>query len=221
MQSKGRDILLLILAIIFSVALIFAFIELPRWIDSLLQQSGSFPGFDQGAGEENAYRSELFINALYLRWIGYGSLILVLLFIVLGFVTRKSSWAWAGAFVLFLPVFGQFALSMFFLSGLGILRAGWLPLMETGFPVLNLGLVIYVPYWVLLWFFGLFNWYAHDFIAWLFMSFGAFLFVWGVFTWLQNRFGKSKMSTNFLYRYSRHPQYLGWILWSYGFMLLS
>lgn len=221
MKSKLKDLLLALLAVIFSIALMFAFIELPRWIDSLLQQNMGFPGFDQGADESATYRSDLFIGALKLRWVGYGSLILVLFFIVMGFVTRKSSWAWAGAFVIFLPVFGQFALSMFFLSGLGILRAGWLPFMEVGFPVLDLGMVIYIPYRVLIWFFGLFNWYARDFICWVFMATGSFLFVWGVFVWLQSRFGSNGVARNWIYKISRHPQYLGWIIWSYGFMIFS
>ncbi len=220
-KNKTKDLLLLTLAIIFSVALMFAFIELPRWIDLLLHENVGFPGFDQGSGEEAAFHSDLFIKGLHLRWIGYGSMVLVFLFIVMGFVTRKSSWAWAGAFVIFLPVFGQFALSMFFLSGLGILRTGWLPFIESGFPILDLGMVIYIPYWVLMWFFGLFNWNAYHFVCWLFMSVGAFLFVWGVFVWLQSRFGSKGVATQWIYKLSRHPQYLGWIIWSYGLMLFS
>jgi protein-S-isoprenylcysteine O-methyltransferase Ste14 len=216
-----KYILLLLLAIVFSVALMFAFIELPRWIDALLHANVGFPGFDQGAGEEAAYRSNLFIKGLHLRWIGYGSLVLVCLFIAMGFVTRKSSWAWAGAFVIFLPVFGQFALSMFFLSGLGILRTGWLPFIESGFPILDMGMVIYIPYWILMWFFGLFDWDAYNFVCWLFMSVGAFLFVWGVFIWFQSRFGSKGVATQWIYKISRHPQYLGWIIWSYGLMLFS
>lgn len=126
-KNKVKDLILLLLAIVFSIALMFSFIELPRWIDTLLQENVGFPGFDQGSGEQAAYYSNIYIKRLHLRWIGYGSLVLVCLFILMGFVTRKSSWAWAGAFVIFLPVFGQFALSMFFLSGLGIHRTGWLP----------------------------------------------------------------------------------------------
>ncbi|MCB2207675.1 MAG: HEAT repeat domain-containing protein [Bacteroidetes bacterium] len=216
-----KDTLLFILATVFSVALMYVFIELPRWIDTLLHENVGFPGFDQGSGEEAAFHSDLFIKSMHLRWIGYGSLVLVCLFIAMGFVTRKSSWAWAGAFVIFLPVFGQFALSMFFLSGLGILRTGWLPFIESGFPILDLGMVIYVPYWILMWFIGLFDWDAYHFVCWLFMSLGAFLFVWGVFVWLQSRLGSKGVATRWIYKISRHPQYLGWIIWSYGLMLFS
>jgi len=220
-QCQYKDLLLLLLAIIFSLALMFAFIELPRLIDLLLQQHVGFPGFDQGGGHDAIIRSEVFINSLYLRWIGYACLLLVCLFTLVGFITRKSSWAWAGAIVIFLPVFGQFALSMFYLSGLGILRTAWLPLMEVNLPVLDLGKVIYVPYWILLWFFGLFQWYAKDFISWFFMATGSFLFVWGVFVWFQSRFGNKGVATRWIYKLSRHPQYLGWIIWSYGIMIFS
>ena len=53
----------------------------------------------------------------------------------------------------------------------------------------------------------------------LFMFAGAFIFVLGVFAWLQSRYDKQKVAKHWLYKYSRHPQYLGWIIWSYGLML--
>lgn len=216
-----KNFLLLLLAILFSVALMFAFVELPRLIDKILQENVGFPGFDQGMDEFNTYKTDLYISSLHLHWIGYGSLALILCLIVLGFVTKKSGWAWAGAIALFLPVFGQFALSMFFLAGLGILRVGWMPFMDISFNILELGDVIYIPYWILMWFFRLFGWYAHNFLAYLFMLSGALLFVWGVLVWLQTRFGNQGVATQLIYKYSRHPQYLGWIIWSYGFMLFS
>ncbi len=216
-----KNISLFILALIFSFALMFAFVELPGLVDSLLQEKVGFPGFDQGISEFDAYKSELFINTLYLRWIGYASLLLIFGFIVIGFTTKKSGWAWAGAFALFLPVFGQFALSMFFLAGLGILRVGWLPFMDVSFNVLQLGNIIYLPYEFLMWFAGLFNWNAHLFISYFFMSAGAFLFVWGVLVWFQTRFEGKGVASSAVYKFSRHPQYTGWLIWSYGLMLFS
>ncbi len=220
-ENTLKRLLFFFLAVVFSIALMFAFIELPVWLDSLMQDHLGFPGIDHGAGEESRYLANLWIDAMYLRWIGYISLALVILFIVLGFITRKSGWAWAGAVTIFLPVFGQFAYSMFFLSGLGVLRAAWFPFMDISWNVLDLGKVIYVPYWILLWFFRQFGWYAHDFIAWLLMATGAFLFVWGVMEWLHARFGNKGVAMSTIYKISRHPQYLGWIIWSYGFMLFS
>jgi len=213
---------LLSLAVVFSIALMFAFTELPRLLDQLLQNQFGFPQFDQGAGEVNRLKTEMFISGLHLRWIGYGSLILILALIAIGYATKKPGWAVAGAIGLFIPVFGQFALSMFFLAGLGLLRIGWLPFLEIGaVNVLDLGKVIYIPYWILMWLTGLAGWNAHTAISYLFMGTGAFLFTWGVLVWFKSRSGGHTITSEKIYRISRHPQYLGWILWSYGFILFT
>ena len=213
---------LLLLAIVFSTGLIFAFIELPRILDNFLQNRMGFPQFDQGGGEMNALKTEMFIQGLHLRWIGYASLLLIVALIIFGYATRRSGWALAGALGLFIPVFGQFALSMFFLAGLGFLRVGWLPFLEvTSIDLLDLGKVIYVPYWILMWFFALFKWDAHTFLTYLFMALGAFLFTWGVLLWFKSRYNKQQVATSWIYSLSRHPQYLGWIIWSYGFILFT
>jgi protein-S-isoprenylcysteine O-methyltransferase Ste14 len=212
---------LLILAIVFSTGLIFAFIELPRLLETSLQNNLDFPQFDHGGGGSAGLKTELFIQGLHLRWIGYGSLILIAGLIVVGFFTRKSGWALAGAVGLFLPVFGQFAYSMFFLAGLGILRVSWLPFLELSFNILDLGKVIYVPYWILNWFLGLFKLDFHNLLSWIFMAGGAFIFTWSVLLWFKSRYSGNKVATSWLYKISRHPQYLGWILWSYGFILFA
>jgi protein-S-isoprenylcysteine O-methyltransferase Ste14 len=190
-------------------------------LDIALQENIEFPSLDHGRDDISAYKTEMYISGLHLRWIGYGSLVVVVLFIVLGFVTKKSGWAWVGAFTIFLPVFGQFALSMFFLAGLGMLRVGWLPFWDISFHVLEMGSVIYIPYWILMWIFRLFDYWAQAEIAWFFMSLGAFLFTWGVLVWLQTRFGKQGVASSWIYRFSRHPQYLGWILWTYGLVIYT
>jgi len=221
MTQKFKDLLLLILAIVFSVALMFAFVELPRLVDSFLQTDVGFPGFDHGSNELNAYKTDLFIDSLYLRWIGYGSLFLVAVFIILGYATRKTALAWVGVFALFLPVFGQFALSMFFLAGLGILRIGWFPFLDLSFKMLEMGNVIYIPYWILMWVGRQFDWYAHHFLSYLFMILGSLIFVWSVLLWLRARSSDNPVADSWIYRYSRHPQYLGWIIWSHGLVLFS
>jgi protein-S-isoprenylcysteine O-methyltransferase Ste14 len=110
---------------------------------------------------------------------------------------------------------------MFFLAGLGILRVSWLPFMDISIKVLELGEVIYIPYWMLMWIARQFYWYAHYFISYLFMITGSLIFVWAVLLWLRARSGKNPVAQSWLYRYSRHPQYLGWIIWSYGLLLFS
>ncbi|MGW8316368.1 MAG: HEAT repeat domain-containing protein, partial [Bacteroidales bacterium] len=49
----------------------------------------------------------------------------------------------------------------------------------------------------------------------------AFLFTWGVLVWFRSRVQYLQVASGWIYKISRHPQYLGWILWSYGFILFS
>ncbi len=53
-----------------------------------------------------------------------------------------------------------------------------------------------------------------------FIGSGALLFLLGTFEWLRARARKEGVATGWVYRISRHPQYLGWIIWSYGVYLL-
>ena len=88
---------MLLLAIVFSTGLIFAFIELTRLLDAGLQSRFGFPQFDHGPGDVNASKTEMFIQGLHLRWIGCGSLLLIVGLIVIDCLTRRSGWAIAGA----------------------------------------------------------------------------------------------------------------------------
>ena len=221
LHARLQQVFLLLIAVVFSISLMFAFTELPRLVDTFVQNSCEFPGLDQGSDDISAYKSDLYISALHLRWIGYGCLALVALLIVMGFVTRRSSWAWAGAFVIFLPVFGQFAMSMFFLAGLGMLRVVWLPFWDISFSILDLGNIVLVPYWALMWVFRQFGIWAQEGLGWFFMASGAFLFTWGVLAWIQSRFNRQGVATSWVYRFSRHPQYLGWIIWTYGLIIYT
>ena len=72
--SPIKNILLFLLALVFSCALMFAFTELPRVLDQILQNNVGFPGFDQGANEMTASMSDMYIHTLNLRIIGYISL---------------------------------------------------------------------------------------------------------------------------------------------------
>ncbi|MBN1781021.1 HEAT repeat domain-containing protein [bacterium] len=211
-----RNTGLFLLAAIFGAGLMFAFTELPRLADTWVQSHVSTPQTDPAW---DGARIELFYEAYAVRLIGYTCLGLIVLCIVIGFTTRKTGWAAAGGIALFLPVFATFAHSMFFLAGLGLFNIILFPFLDISLALADLGKIVLVPYWILLWFFGLFHWHARAFITYVCMISGALIFVLGVFAWMRTRYSTEKVARNWIYRYSRHPQYLGWIIWSYGLML--
>ncbi|WP_167614048.1 HEAT repeat domain-containing protein [Maribellus sediminis] len=209
---------LFLLALVFSIGLMFAFIEIPQMLDKFLQSNVGTPQSDPGY---NNAKIELFFEVVKIRWIGYICLGLIFLMIILGFVTKKNSFIWVGGIALFLPVFATFAYSMFYLAGLGLLNVIFFPLQEISLSMIDLGKVVLIPYWILLWIAGLFNWNAHQFLIYLFMISGTLIFVLGVYAWIKVRFANNKVAKHWIYKYSRHPQYLGWIIWSYGLMLFG
>jgi protein-S-isoprenylcysteine O-methyltransferase Ste14 len=217
MRLKESELpVLTLLAVVFTFALTFATLELPRIINMMLRPF--FP---------DIYWEPESIEALmkYARPMGYACLFVVIILIVLGFITRRRRLSSLGSFAFFLPAFGYFAASMFFLTGIGILRVLWLPFWDSSPILLKLGDVAYLPYWVLRYPFGLLSPplanMASRFLAYLVVGVGLLIFCLGTFTWLYGRFEGKKVFDFWIYRYSRHPQYLGFILWSYGVMLLT
>jgi len=119
-----------------------------------------------------------------------------------------------------LPVFAQFAGVMFFLAGLGLLNVVWLPVLDVSFALSGLGEVIRAPYEVLRWLLGFFGVDGYWPLVYLFIASGLLIFFFGTLAWLQARSRKEGVAVSWVYRISRHPQYLGWIVWSYGVYLL-
>ena len=58
-------------------------------------------------------------------------------------------------------------------------------------------------------------------LAYLAIALGLLVFLLGTLAWLYARFQKRGTADLWLYRFSRHPQYLGWMMWSYGLVLLA
>ncbi|UCE02153.1 MAG: HEAT repeat domain-containing protein [Candidatus Latescibacterota bacterium] len=215
-----QTVFLLLLALVFSVGLTFVTIELPHVVDDFLQTALTTPHGDSHANETSTLKTELFISHFKLRLIGYVCFALMLLAIVVGFATRRSGLATLGAVGFMLPVFAQFASVMFFLSGLGILNVVWLPLLDLSWELQRLGLIIRAPYDLLMWLFRQIGVDGYWPIVYFFLASGLLLFFSGTFAWLSARARKQDVADFWVYRISRHPQYLGWILWSYGVYLL-
>jgi hypothetical protein len=207
---------LVVLAVAFALGLTFTSIELPRLAHDALSAHQQAPGFDSRGGDLNVAKTEAWMAHHHLRLIGYASLALVVALIVVGFATRRTGLASLGAADLFLPVFAQFALEMFFLAGLGMLRLLWLPALDVSYGILGLADVVRWPYDLALSAGALLGLRPGGWLPQALMGLGLLLFTLGTLAWFRTRLGGRGTAELWVYRLSRHPQYLGWIVWSYG-----
>ena len=205
--------LLILLAIVFTFALTFITLEIPRVIHYVL--SAYLP-------DHSPFEFELIEEFMrYVRPIGYVCLIGVMALIIVGFMTGRRGLTSLGSIVFFLPTFGYFALSMFFLAGVGILRVLWIPFWDSSTNLLKLGDIVYLPYMILVYPFALIGVDIRVPLASLAIGSGLLIFFLGTITWFYGKFEKREIIDFWIYKYSRHPQYLGYLIWSYGVMLLA
>ena len=203
-----------VLAVVFTVALTFATLQLPRTLGNWL--SSYFPDIHPIIEPERV--AEFMAIA---RPVGYACLAVIAILIVAGLVTGKRKLSILGSFAFFLPTFGYFFASMFFLAGLGILRVPFIPFWDPSTNLMAFGDISYLPYMALVYPFWLGGIDIREVLAWIAIGVGLFIFVLGTITWFYGRVQKRKTVDFWIYRYSRHPQYLGFIIWSYGVMLFA
>jgi protein-S-isoprenylcysteine O-methyltransferase Ste14 len=215
-MKASAGIALAVLTLIFTVALTYASVELPRMASRALMERIETPGFDPTYHPEE---TEAFIESRHLRTVGTSVLVLTGLLILAGLIAERRGPAVAGALLFFLPVFGHFAASMFFLAGLAALRVAWLPILEVSHDVMALGDVVYLPYAAVVYPLVNLGIDVRDQLPWPVMGAGIAIFAASTMTWFVTRYEGRGVADSWLYRISRHPQYLGWIIWSYGLLL--
>jgi protein-S-isoprenylcysteine O-methyltransferase Ste14 len=217
-EKLKLSIPLTLLAIVFAIALTYASVELPAIINSFLHGIIDFPGYDSS---HEIYRNQTasFMDSYYIRFIGYSCLATIIILIVAGFITKKSGFVTAGAIAIFLPVFGHFSFNMFFLAGLGAMRIVWMPILDISYDILRLGDIAYLPYMITVYLPALIGINITTIIPYIMMGSGILIFILGTQAWMIARFNKEGVATSWIYRFSRHPQYLGWIIWSYGLLI--
>jgi protein-S-isoprenylcysteine O-methyltransferase Ste14 len=203
-----------VLAVVFTIALTFATLQLPAILGNWL--SNYFPDIHPIMEPERV--AEFMAVA---RPVGYACLGIIAILIVAGLVTAKRRLSILGSFALFLPTFGYFFASMFFLAGLGILRVPFIPFWDSSVNLMNFGDVSYLPYMALVYPFWLAGLDIREIMAWVAVGAGLFIFVLGTITWFYGKAQKRKTIDFWIYKHSRHPQYLGFIIWSYGVMLIA
>jgi protein-S-isoprenylcysteine O-methyltransferase Ste14 len=209
-------ITLLALAIVYGVGTTFFTIELERLVeDTLTPHIVASPGVS--AMNREIYSGiDRFMTSKHVRAIGYTCLGLMVLLAIVGFITEKRGLASLGSIGFILPIYAYFVMHMSFLAGLQIVTALWGPFWG---DLVRLGDVAYVPYLALVYPFAWIGVDIRRFLAGLFASLGLLIFVLGVLAWFYAHFQKKGTADFWVYRLTRHPQYLGWIVWSYGLML--
>lgn len=209
------------LAVTTGIGLTFASLELPAVVHGAL--AGSLPAIGGDSHEDDAsrLRTELFIRHYHLRSIGYLCFGLMVLLIVAGFAAGRAGLAIGGAAMMFLPVFAQFATTMFFLAGLGLLNLVWLPVLDLSFEIAALGDIVYLPYRLLRLMADRLGLDIHRPLVVLLTGGGLVIFISGMLSWFTARAAGRGMADAWVYRISRHPQYLGWLVWSYGMLLAA
>jgi protein-S-isoprenylcysteine O-methyltransferase Ste14 len=204
------------LAITYGLGTTFLTMELERIVENTLtphiQESSSIEAVGRAIFSGGVDR---FMASNHVRLIGYGCMGIVLLLTIVGLVTERRGLASFGSLGFILSIYAYFVIHMSFLAGLGVLTALWQPFWG---DLIHLGDIAYLPYMILVYPFSLFGLDIRRFVVGLFTNVGLVIFILGVLTWFYARMKKG-VADFWIYRLSRHPQYLGWIVWSYGLML--
>lgn len=208
--------LAIMMSIIFTIALFFASTIIVFYTNSTLLEI--FP--DYGIQD---YQITLEIKE---RLMPIGLIMLGITFalIIIGFIFRRGWLSTAGTIAFYLPVFGAYSMTMFYLAGIGILRVLWMPLITIDPGVFELGHIVLIPKFVLfesLWTriidnseYRLIDGAISNGLILL----GILIFAIGTATWFLVRLKDERVASIGIYKYSRHPQYLGFLLWSYGIL---
>ena len=207
---------LLALAIVYGVGTTFFSIELERLVEHTITPHIRASRQVAAMNREIHSGIDRFVDSRHVRVIGYACLALVILLALVGLVIDRKGLACLGSIGLILPIYAYFVLHMSFLAGLGVLTALWLPFWG---DLVELGDIAYLPYMVMVYPPSLVGVDARQFVAGFCLSVGLAILVLGVLAWFYARFQKKGTADFWIYRFTRHPQYLGWIIWSYGLML--
>jgi protein-S-isoprenylcysteine O-methyltransferase Ste14 len=207
---------LLALAIVYGVGTTFFSIEFERWVERTLTPH-LLASPDVAAMNREVYAGlDRFMATKHVRAVGYACMGLVLILDRVGLVADRRGLAFLGSMGFVLTIYAYFVLHMSFLAGLQVLTALWVPFWGN---LVKLGDIAFLPYMALVYPFSLAGVDIRQFLAGCTASSGLLIFVLGVLAWFQARVQKKGTADFHIYRFTRHPQYLGWIIWSYALML--
>ena len=207
---------LLALAIVYGAGTTFFTLELERLVERTITPHIASSAEVVSLNREIQSGIDQFMASKHVRAIGYACVALLVLLALVGLVAGKRELASLGSIGFILPIYAYFVMHMSFLAGLQVLTALWLPFWG---DLVKVGDIAYLPYMALVYPFSLMGIDLRRFLAGTFASLGLLIFVLGVLAWFYARFQKKGTADFWIYRFTRHPQYLGWIIMSYGLML--
>lgn len=193
-----------IFSLLFAYGLTFFILGIPKRLDQLIRYSSLVPreGFSQNQG----------------------TLILILaslgpaLFTLYGIWRNSSKHSILGASLYFLPVFEHFTWSMISTMGIGLLLLLWTPFRSgPNIDIINIPIELVAGT-------SLPVEYMEEslsrnrvfMLSDVLMIVGFFILFFSVFNYLYARLTRHELVDFWIYRYIRHPQYLGYIIYSYG-----
>lgn len=207
---------LLALAIVYGVGTTFFTLELERLVERTLTPRIAASAAVQALERDIPTGIDHFLSSRNVRAVGYACFGIAILLALAGLILQRRSVALLSSGSLVLPIYAYFVLHMSFLAGLGMLTALWAPFWG---DLVRLGDIAYAPYVLLVYPASVAGIDVRQFLAGTFISLGLLIFILGVLAWFYARLRRQGTADFWIYRFSRHPQYLGWILWSYGLML--
>lgn len=215
-RSVSPILTLLALAVGYSLGMSFFTIELERLVERTLTPAIRESAGVAAIGQEVQSSPYGFVRSHRVQLIGGACLALILVLALVGLLVQKGGLPVLGSGALFLTTYAHFVIHMSFLAGLRVLTAVWRPFWGSW---VKLGDVVYVPYMILVYPLSLLGVDARMDVAYLPFRLGLVLFCLGTVAWFYARFRRQGTADFWVYRFSRHPQYLGWIVWSYGLLL--
>lgn len=227
LEFKKDFIVALVLSILFTIGFFYLAITLPLLLHDLLLPIIPDPWV---SGSNSVY------DSIVADLIPLGSLIFLLsiILVILGVVIKRFKLSFLGSLTLYLPIFANFCFTMYTFAGIGIIRLLWYPIQQISPGLLGIGDVIlplsylvekvfyllhsitppplYVIYSIIqplcMFIFGLL-------IVSIF-PIGTGIFFFSIVTWFYGKFSEKELLDFWIYKYSRHPQYLGLLVCTYG-----
>ncbi|MHA1947091.1 MAG: hypothetical protein ACW97W_13390 [Candidatus Hodarchaeales archaeon] len=224
----------IVLTILFTLVFFYILVALPEILHEILLPYVPDPYF-------SGWETQPLYDSIVEEWSPIGSILFLLLIflIVLGVIIKRFKLSSLGSFTLYLPIFANFCFIMLSFAGIGLIRLLWYPILQNNPQIFLLGDFIgplsilfedlirlptsLIPLPISIPFYFLETLLLMLFVTLLycFVMIGIGIFMFSIITWFYGKFSGKNLLDFWIYKYSRHPQYLGFLIWNYGLIGLN